>query len=124
MRKRLGIRSVTAMKSGEVLWDSMVTGFGARRQQSEAISYFLFYRSAGRQRWLTIGRHGAPWTPDTARAEAGRVPIIAFAHSYGPLRDVVARTTLAASSGLPVWINRYGYLSDAKIDALGSALRV
>jgi integrase len=73
MRERLGIRNVTALKSGEVLWDSMVTGFGARRQQSEAITYFLFYRSAGRQRWFTIGRHGAPWTPDTARMEAKRL---------------------------------------------------
>ena len=73
MRERLGIRNVTALQPGEVLWDSMVTGFGARRQQSPAITYFLFYRTAGRQRWLTIGRHGAPWTPDTARMEAKRL---------------------------------------------------
>ena len=37
------------------------------------------------------------------------------------LHDVLARTMLAASTGLPVWINRYGYLSDAKIEALASA---
>ena len=36
--------------------------------------YALKYRtSEGRQRWLTIGRHGAPWTPDTARDEARRI---------------------------------------------------
>jgi integrase len=73
MRERLGIRNVTALRPGEVLWDSMVTGFGARRQRSPAISYFLFYRTAGRQRWLTIGRHGAPWAPETARIEAKRL---------------------------------------------------
>jgi integrase len=73
MRDRLGIRNVTALQPGEVLWDSMVTGFGARRQRSPAITYFLFYRTAGRQRWLTIGRHGAPWTPETARIEAKRL---------------------------------------------------
>jgi integrase len=73
MRERLGIRNVTALPLGAVVWDSMVTGFGARRQRSEAITYFLFYRTAGRQRWLTIGRHGAPWTPDTARMEAKRL---------------------------------------------------
>jgi hypothetical protein len=34
----------------------------------------LFYRtSEGRQRWYTFGRHGAPWTPDTAREEAKRL---------------------------------------------------
>lgn len=26
-----------------------------------------------RQRWYTIRRHGAPWTPDTARDEARRL---------------------------------------------------
>jgi integrase len=30
-------------------------------------------RVGGRQRWLTIGRHGSPWTPETARAEAIRL---------------------------------------------------
>lgn len=28
------------------------------------------YRYQGRQRWLTIGEHGSPWTPDTARSNA------------------------------------------------------
>jgi len=49
-------------------------GFGARRQRSKAVSYLLIYRTReGRQRWLTLGRHGSPWTPDTARAEAQRL---------------------------------------------------
>ena len=40
-------------------------GFHARRQKGEAVSYVLFYRTPeGRQRWHTIGRHGAPWTPE------------------------------------------------------------
>ncbi|MFO1310696.1 MAG: hypothetical protein U1F41_01385 [Burkholderiales bacterium] len=54
----------------------------------------------------------------TAAQRAGRVPTIAFVHSYGPVDDVVHRRDIAAASGLPVWINRYGYLSDAKIAAL------
>jgi integrase len=34
----------------------------------------LIYRTGeGRQRWYTIGRHGSPWTPDTARSEAQRL---------------------------------------------------
>ena len=45
-------------------------GFGARRQQGPAISYFVKYRTAdGRQRWQVIGRHGV-LTPDEARDKA------------------------------------------------------
>jgi integrase len=73
-RERIGQRHIKALQPGEVVWDSAVTGFGARRQRSEARSYFLLYRTAeGRQRWHTIGRHGAPWVPDTARDEARRL---------------------------------------------------
>jgi hypothetical protein len=70
-KQRLGLRQVRALKPGEIVWDPSLPGFGARRQRSEAISYVLFYRTReGRQRWFTIGRHGAPWTPESARAEA------------------------------------------------------
>ena len=31
---------------------------------------------------------------------------------------MMARIDLAAETRLPLWINRYGYLSDAKLDAL------
>jgi hypothetical protein len=62
------------MKAGETIWDASLTGFGARRQKSDAVAYVLFYRTKeGRQRWFTIGRHGAPWTPETAREEARRL---------------------------------------------------
>lgn len=73
-RKRIGLREVRAMEAGQTLWDAAVPGFGARRQQSDAVAYIVLYRTAeGRQRWHTIGRHGAPWTPDTARDEARRL---------------------------------------------------
>lgn len=69
--QKIGLREVRALKAGQVFWDAAVAGFGARRQQSRAVSYVLIYRTQeGRQRWHTIGRHGAPWTPDTAREEA------------------------------------------------------
>ena len=72
--KRIGLREVRALKSGQSIWDAAVPGFGARRQKSNAVAYVLFYRTAeGRQRWHTIGRHGAPWTPETAREEARRL---------------------------------------------------
>ena len=72
--KRIGLREVRALKPGQVVWDGAVAGFGARRQHSAAASYVLIYRTQdGRQRWQTIGRHGSPWTPQTARAEAQRL---------------------------------------------------
>jgi integrase len=71
------IRSIAAIPRGKTVWDEgkgAVAGFGARRQTGEAVAYVLKYRTAaGRQRWHTIGRHGAPWTPDLARTEARRV---------------------------------------------------
>ncbi|HEY8243490.1 MAG TPA: hypothetical protein VII68_08530 [Casimicrobiaceae bacterium] len=56
----------------------------------------------------------------TAMTDAGRVPVIAFAHAYGPIGDVVARVGIARDASLAAWINRYGYLSDAKLAALAS----
>jgi integrase len=68
------LREVRALRPGEAVWDTTVVGFGIRRQQSDAISYVVFYRTAeGRQRWFTIGRHGSPWMPETARDEALRL---------------------------------------------------
>ena len=69
--KRIGLREVRALAPGEEIWDSALPNFGARRRKGPSVSYFVFYRNAGGvQKRHTIGRHGAPWTPDTARDEA------------------------------------------------------
>ena len=76
-RRPIGLRDVRALPPNSEIWDGGpggVTGFGARRQRSEAISYFVMYRTAeGRLRRYTIGRHAAPWTPEMARKEALRI---------------------------------------------------
>jgi len=55
-----------------------------------------------------------------AQREAGKVPVYALAHGYGPLEDFRSRLRTAwNSSERGVWINRYGYLSDAKLEAIG-----
>ena len=73
-RNRIGLSDVRALKPGEMVWDGAVAGFGARRQTGDAVAYVLKSRTVeGRQRWHTIGRHGAPWTPHTAREEARRL---------------------------------------------------
>jgi integrase len=73
----LTIKSVSALPPHKIEWDDgkgSVAGFGVRRRAGTAVAYVLKYRTAaGRQRWQTIGRHGAPWTPDLARAEARRI---------------------------------------------------
>ena len=87
IRQRIGLRQVRALKPGETVWDASLSGFGARRQKSDAVSYVLYYRTnEGRQRWYTIGRHGAPWTPDTAREEAKRL-LGDVAHKADPAAD-------------------------------------
>jgi integrase len=74
VRKRIGLKDIRSLRPGEMIWDDAVSGFHARRQRSATVSYIVAYRNAdGRQRWQTIGRHGSPWTPDTAREAAKRI---------------------------------------------------
>jgi integrase len=73
-RVRIGLREVRALGLNEIIWDTSVRGFHARRQRGPAVTYAAFYRTKeGRQRWHKIGRHGAPWTPEKAREEALRI---------------------------------------------------
>jgi hypothetical protein len=65
--------AVDHLGPGEVLWDTEVKGFGIRRHATEAKHYVLRYRFNGRQTFKKIGRHGSPFTPDSARKEAKRV---------------------------------------------------
>lgn len=99
-RLRIGLRDVRALGAGQTLWDAAVTGFGARRQRSEAVAYVLQFRTAeGRLRWHTIGRHGAPWTPDTARNEARRL-LGEVAKGADPAADKQARREAATVAEL------------------------
>jgi integrase len=98
MQGTISIRTVETLPQGETLWDTTVSGFGVRRQTKAAV-YIVKYRTAGKQRFLTIGKHGA-WTPDKARREARRLlgevatgTDPATAKAEAKLRD---RDTLAA----------------------------
>jgi hypothetical protein len=70
-------RTVDALKPNEskdaFLWDGKLAGFGVRCRPSGAKYCFVKMRAGKRQRWLTIGQHGVPWTPETARSEALRL---------------------------------------------------
>jgi hypothetical protein len=76
-RMKLTKQAVDALRSdGNELriWDTSISGFGVRCRGAGGKYHFLKYRLPnGRQRWATIGRHGSPWTVETARKEALRL---------------------------------------------------
>ena len=99
MRDKITKRAVDALKPGAdgaeaVLWDTEVKGFGVRVQRGGSKSYIVHYRTgSGRRaplRKLTIGKHGAPWTPEKARSEAKRLLGIVETGA-DPAADKIAR---------------------------------
>lgn len=70
--KKITASALKTLAKGATLWDGELKGFGARRQ-GEAVTFFLKCRHRGRQRWITIGRMGSPWSLIDARAEALRL---------------------------------------------------
>ncbi|MEZ5350998.1 MAG: hypothetical protein R2762_00040 [Bryobacteraceae bacterium] len=59
-----------------------------------------------------------------AQQEAGSTPVLTLAHGYGPLDDFRRRIEVAwQASRHGVWVNRYAYLSDEKLAAIGEACR-
>lgn len=76
MRQRITLRLVQSLKADgcdRLIWDDDVSGFGIRVSPAGHVGYVLQYRVDGRQRRYNIGRHGSPWTPETARQEAKRL---------------------------------------------------
>ena len=71
-------RSVASATTGErdsYLWDSDLPGFGLKVTPTGRKVYLVQYRLGGRRgrtRRITVGKHGAPWTPDSARKAAKR----------------------------------------------------
>lgn len=72
INKRL-VDSIAADGTDHILWDSDIGGFGLRVSPVGRLTYVLQYRIDGRERRYKIGRHGSPWTPETARLEAKRL---------------------------------------------------
>jgi len=68
-KQKLTRRLVEAMAPGTIIWDSEAPGLCARRQRRDVV-YSIKIRIEGRQRWIRIGKHGAPLTVDGARKKA------------------------------------------------------
>ena len=76
MQGKITKRFVDGLEAGDedqIHWDTEVSGFGIRVRVSGSKVYVLKFRAHGRQRWITIGKHGSPWTPEEARLEAKRI---------------------------------------------------
>jgi integrase len=81
MRGKITIRSVEALAAEEskeaTLRDTALAGFEVRARTGGAKVYAIRYRVGGGRdaamRRYTIGRHGSPWTAETARVEAKRL---------------------------------------------------
>jgi integrase len=71
-KRKITKAAVDVLSPGDLLWDAEVKGFGVRCQRRDRV-YIVKYRSQGRQRWYTIGKHGSPWTAELARREAKRI---------------------------------------------------
>ena len=75
-------RTVDALKAGpevSFLWDDDVKGFGVKITPAGALTYIYQYRMGGREaktRRYSIGAHGSPWTPASARIEAKRLGLL------------------------------------------------
>jgi integrase len=80
------------------LWDTFVTGFGARKQTNGTF-YYIRYRHNGTQTVKSIGRHG-PLTPDTARAKAKQLLGI-VAGGIDPFAQALS------GEGFPAAVERY-----------------
>lgn len=69
-------RTVDAIKPGakdQFVWDDELHGFGLKVTPAGNKVYLFQYRLSGRgsaSRRMTLGRHGSPWTPLSARAHA------------------------------------------------------
>ena len=88
---KISLRHIRSLQPHQTVWDGSVSGFGVRRQSGTAISYIVSYRTRdGRQRIFTIGKHGSPWLPDTARREAQRI-LGEVVSGNDPMADKIAR---------------------------------
>ena len=71
-RIKLNMRVIERLESDgreRIYWDTELPGFGLRIRTSGRKYYVVQFRSNGRERRMTLGRHG-PLTPDIARRRA------------------------------------------------------
>jgi integrase len=100
------LRSVARLGKGQTIWDVSVKGFGVRKQRQAAVYVFKYRDRSGRQRFKTIGHHGHPWTPESARAEAKQYAAMLLRSA--PQTGAASSPTLREFS--EVYVERYAAL--------------
>ncbi len=76
MRAKITKRKVDELPPGKadvLVWDTELPGFGVKITPTGSRIYVLQYGQAGRDRRITIGRHGIDVTAEQARLEAQRL---------------------------------------------------
>ena len=86
------------------LWDERVCGWGVRKQK-RGIFYYVRARCGGRQVMHSIGRHGAPWTVETARAKALEL-LATLANGTNPFAEVESQTDATFGSEMERYLVR------------------
>lgn len=91
IKAKIGPQVMAGIAPGQIIWDTELKRFGAR-WGSRGSTYFITPRVDGRQRWITLGRHGV-LTPSEARAKARQ--LLAQADlGDDPTRASVARRSI------------------------------
>lgn len=107
MANRLTKSIVESMPPKTKLWDSTVVGMGVRNQGGRP-TYFVTTRLNGRDVFMTIGKHGSPWTVELARKEARRL-LALVAQGINPnkeKRETQDRPIFAATS--KIFLSEHG----------------
>lgn len=105
IKAKIGPQAMASIKPGEIIWDTELKRFGARCG-SRGSTYFVTPRVDGRQRWISLGRHGV-LTPAEARAKARH--LLAQADSgEDPTRARTARSTIPLYGDFAAsWLNTH-----------------
>jgi integrase len=107
-KRRLTLKIIEGLQPGDIVWDLDLPGFGVRRQK-QCASYILKTRVHGRQRWMTIGRHGAPWTPQLARRQARRLMVGAVdGNDLSPRSTPTADAPITVAAAAARFVDEHG----------------
>jgi integrase len=96
------VDSLGPKAAGRTFFDDDLPGFGLRVRASGRRTYVVKYRALGRQRWMTLGLHGA-LTPEQARRRAAR----ALAAASEGLDPAAERTAKARAGTVAELADRY-----------------
>lgn len=110
------VAAMVQTQRDEYLWDKDLRGFGVKLTPAGNRVYLVQYRlngRAGKTRRVTIGNHGSPWTPSTARTEAGRL-LIAVRQGVDIAEQKNERKRVATELGFCAYAERFvtGYLKE------------